>query len=125
VARELAWLRSFLEELGIAVEGPIPVYQDNIGAQAWASGAKEGCREKRHVRNRYNYIQQEIQDGLIELRHIESRANPADGFTKPLPIDGFDRFLELLGMKSVAQAQSGRAGEASARLQGIEAPKSA
>ena len=77
--------------------GPIPVLEDNTGAIKWATndGMTSG---RRHVRVEYHYSVEEIRIGNIELRHIPSNNNPADGLTNPLTAKAFQRFVKQLGL---------------------------
>lgn len=96
-AKDCAWIRSFLEELGQMPPGPIPILEDNNGAIKWANstGISSG---RRHVRVEYNYVTQEVLDKNIVIQKVETRLNPADGLTKPLSNVAFNEFVERLGM---------------------------
>ncbi len=96
-AKDCAWIRSFLTELGEMPAGPIPILEDNTGAIKWA--ANDGMSSgRRHIRVQYHYIVQEIRDGNVFVRQIKSEDNPADGLTKPLRADLFRRFIKQLGL---------------------------
>ena len=96
-SKDCAWIRSFLTELGRMPPGPIPILEDNLGAIKWANddGMSSG---RRHVRVEYHYAVQEVRSGHIEVRHVPSGENPADGLTKPLDKRSFQRFVQQLGL---------------------------
>ena len=100
-AREAAWIREFLTELNLMPEGPIQLFGDNVGANAWAS-TSESSRKKRHIRVAYHYIEQEVRDGHIAVRYIRSEDNIADGLTKPLNNSAFQRIIRKSGMTDEA-----------------------
>jgi hypothetical protein len=96
-AAEAAWIRNFLEELRLMPRGPITILEDNTGAISWAYDPTIRKR-RRHVHVAYNYVRQEIEDGHIEMRYVESAQNSADGFTKPLSGPDHLKFVKMLGM---------------------------
>ena len=75
----------------------IPLFGDNIAAEDWAS---KNCVPKRakHLSVRYFFIQEHIQNGEIMTAHVNSSENRADGFTKPLPREKFDKFRKSIGV---------------------------
>ncbi|KAI0995048.1 hypothetical protein K3495_g13133, partial [Podosphaera aphanis] len=81
-AKDCAWIRSFLTELGEMSAGPIPILEDNTGAIKWAAnnGMSSG---RRHIRVQYHYIKQEVRDGNVYVRQIKSEDNP--GTLAPVP----------------------------------------
>lgn len=95
--KDCAWIRIFLEDLGQMPPGPIPILEDNNGAIKWANstGISSG---RRHARVEYNYTTQEVLDKIIVKMKVETKLNPADGFTKPLNTAAFNEFVERLGM---------------------------
>ncbi|RYP46575.1 hypothetical protein DL769_011380 [Monosporascus sp. CRB-8-3] len=99
-ATEAASVRIFLEELGLMPKGPITVLEDNNGAKKWAEESAMS-RKKRHIRVEHHYIRQEVQEGRIKVKYVESAENPADGFTKPLDKTTHDKFVTNLGLESV------------------------
>ena len=66
-AKDCAWIRSFLSELGVMPDGPIPILEDNTGAIKWATsdGMTSG---RRHIPVNYHYIVQELRDLNIAIR---------------------------------------------------------
>ena len=53
------------------------------------------CRTK-HLRLAFNAVKDRVADGNIELNHVEGKENPADLFTKPLPLEDFTRHTDFL-----------------------------
>jgi hypothetical protein len=102
-AKEAAWLRQLLAELG---EGPaedrgvsISLEVDNQGALAIARNKMLGQRTK-HIDVRYHYLREQVQAGGLVLRYTPTEELIADGLTKPLVGALFERFRERLGVKA-------------------------
>ena len=99
-AREAAWIRGFLSELGvISEEATMPILNDNQGALAWSASTALN-RQKRHVRVRYHYVREEVEAGRIAIKYVPTGECAADGLTKPLPAEGHKQFLKLLNLRS-------------------------
>jgi hypothetical protein len=81
-ARETAWLRNLMREIG-ECPGNVDttVFHDNQGSIAWAEG---GMRRVKHVELKYHYTQDMIQMEQIRIEYVPSADNKADGLTKAL-----------------------------------------
>ena len=55
-------------------------------------------RRMKHVDIKYHWVRQAIEDGLIQVEYISTALMVADGLTKPLGPQKFNRFLTLIGM---------------------------
>jgi transposase InsO family protein len=96
-SRQLVWIRSLFEEIGIIL-APIPLCSDNQGSIFLASNpVQEKCIK--HIDIRYHYIREVIRAKKIELFFIEGSENPADLFTKNLGRIKFQKFREQLGLE--------------------------
>jgi hypothetical protein len=96
-SRQLVWIRSLFEEIGIIL-APIPLCGDNQGSIFLASNPVQEKRIK-HIDIRYHYIREVIRAKKIELFFIEGSENPADLFTKNLGRIKFQKFREQLGLE--------------------------
>ena len=96
-SRQLVWIRSLFEELGIQLM-PIPLCGDNQGSIFLASNPVQEKRIK-HIDLRYHYIREIIRSKKIELFFLEGAENPADLFTKNLGRIKFQKFREQLGLE--------------------------
>lgn len=109
-AKEAIWLSGLLEELHPSVANEIPalgapvyclvatvIYCDNQGAQALARNPTSHARSK-HIDIQHHFVRDKVQDGTIELRHVASNDQIADGLTKPLPKDKFLKFRYDIGL---------------------------
>lgn len=83
--KDIAYVKSTIEELGITVEFPIVVYEDNT---ACVQMVNEGAitRKTRHIAIRERLaIMAANEEKLIEVRKVKSAENLADVMTKCLP----------------------------------------
>ena len=116
-AKEAIWLSGLLNELdtpGMPInigEGLIafgtsePVYSlaatiiycDNQGAQALAKNPTNHSRMK-HMDIQHHFVREKVAEGQIQLEHVPTQDQIADGLTKPLPRDAFEKFRNALGL---------------------------
>ncbi|GJY44635.1 hypothetical protein Tco_0432848 [Tanacetum coccineum] len=86
---EAVWMRKFIDGLGGVMPSnkrPMEMLCDNEPALAIASdpiilkGAK-------HIKRKYQYIREVIQEGEIVLKKVHTDDNVANPFTKPMPLN--------------------------------------
>ena len=80
-ALEILYLRGLLAEMGFRQESPTVLYVDNSGAVELSRDLKS-CQRSRHVERRYLKIRELVAAGVIEVRAINTKDNPADLFRK-------------------------------------------
>ena len=80
-AKEIAWARRMLAELGHPQEGPTTIWEDNKAAIIHSEHATNHNRTK-HIDTRYHYLRQQVQVGEIKLRAIATDKREADILTK-------------------------------------------
>ena len=80
-----AWLRSFSGEIGFPIEGPIPLCLDNQAAIFLTVNPAVECWTK-HIDIWHHYIQEQYENKVVEPFQITGIENPADLFTKSLPV---------------------------------------
>ncbi|CAI5473200.1 unnamed protein product [Closterium sp. Yama58-4] len=96
-AQELRWLTYLLTDLGEQPRSPPVLYVDNKAAIALCEEHRLEHRTK-HIALRYFLARELQQRGQLRLRHVATRANTADIFTKALPSGDHQRFCTLLGL---------------------------
>jgi hypothetical protein len=100
-AKEIAWARSLLEELGCKQESATVLYEDNMSTIAIINS---DCNTKRtkHIDIRYNFIREKVQAKDIVMVHKPSPEMTSDILTKAL---GPKQYLHirpsLLGMSAL------------------------
>ena len=102
-AQEGIWLRRVMGELGFEQVGATDLAVDNEGAIALSENPQAHPRTK-HIRLRYHFIRQYVQEGVIKPYYVSTHKNIADIFTKNLPKD---KFLELRQAMGLTQRASG------------------
>jgi len=112
-ARQAAWLRQLLNDLGFRQDSPTMIYNDNTAAILLAKNPVNHDRAK-HIDIIYHHIRDELRQGKIDLSYIPSAQNLADALTKALPEASHSRLSAKLGMtrqKSVTWADQQRLDE--------------
>jgi hypothetical protein len=93
-AREVKHLVNLLEDLEES-QGPVPLFEDNESCISWTKG--RGKLEKRkHIDIKYHFIQDCVEDQLIEMKSIASTDQAADILTKGLAKEQFNHQLGML-----------------------------
>jgi hypothetical protein len=97
--RQAEWLRQFLDDLGMPVDGAIPILNDNRGAVLLSNHSHDHGTSK-HFEIRTGYLRQETQNNRIKIEHVGTTDNIADGLTKSVPTARHLMLSEKLGMSS-------------------------
>jgi hypothetical protein len=71
---------------------------DNRGAQALAHNPEFHAKAK-HIQLSMHFQREKVEKGLVELIHIATEEQAADGFTKPLAKAKFERWVGLLNLQ--------------------------
>ena len=95
--RQAAWLKSFSGEIGFPIEDPIPLCSDNQAAIFLMINPAVEHRTK-HIDIRHHYIREQYEEKVIEPFHIAGEENPADLFTKSLPVVKVEMFRSKIGL---------------------------
>lgn len=101
--KEAIWLRRLLSELlGIGDE-PLAtvIFGDNQGAIALTKNPQHHARTK-HIDLQHHFVREKVAEGLVKIEFTPTEEQIADGLTKPLPKDAFNRFRSLLGLRRVS-----------------------
>lgn len=89
--KELVWIYMLLKTIGIKIQKPIVVYEDN---RATIKVAENACAMKRskHIDIRHHFLREHIDNGLIKLVPVATAEQRADIMTKVLGRELFERF---------------------------------
>ncbi|PNY05352.1 hypothetical protein L195_g001799 [Trifolium pratense] len=52
----------------------------------------------KHIDVRYYFLRDLVKDGTLELKHCSTSDQIADAMTKPLKLESFTKFREMLGV---------------------------
>ena len=94
--QEAIWLRQ-LQELGVTESGPTLIYEDNQGAISMAKNPIFHKRTK-HEQIRYHLVREAIEQGTIALEYCRTNEMLADGFTKALAREQFEKLRAGIGL---------------------------
>ena len=101
VAKEAVWLREFLKELEVipSMHEPIKLYCDNNGAVANVKEPRNHCKGK-HKR-KFHWVREIVNRGDVLVDKIAFVNNIVNLFTKTLPAQSFEQYLEAMGLKAL------------------------
>ncbi len=124
VVKEAVWLKSLPDELNPSDACDLPenptkqqvsppltnhclyafkaiiIYCDNQGAVALGKNPESHARSK-HIDIQWHYQREKIEDGSVELKHVPTAEQIADGLTKPLTKEKFLIFRKALGLEEL------------------------
>lgn len=104
-ARESMYVSRLIKELGVTLdENKIIIECDNTQTirvvKAEIATLKTNLR---HVDIHNHWLRQEVQNGTIDVKYTQSAMMLADGLTKPLLNDAFDRFVKQLSLVDISE----------------------
>jgi hypothetical protein len=100
-AREQIHLSQLLHDFGLdsSLITPTTLYGDNNGSRALTKNPQFHDRAK-HIRVRYHFIRDLVNDGIITIPYIPTHDMIADIFTKSLPRKAFRQHRYSLALRS-------------------------
>ncbi len=100
ITRYVMWLRQHVDSLGMKMNAPTPVFEDNAGC---IEIAKNPTNHKgtRNLLTKFYFVRDEIGQS-ISLEQISTSENIADIFTKSLPASKFISFREQLCLHEIS-----------------------
>ena len=96
-AKEAAWIRIFLLEIGEAQSSPTHLMMDNQSAMALAKNPEFHSRTK-HIDVHYHFLHEKIAEEELALDYIPTGEQIADALTKGLPKQKFEVFVKGMGL---------------------------
>ncbi|SOV06168.1 uncharacterized protein UDID_19421 [Ustilago sp. UG-2017a] len=91
--REVLFLKQLLCSIGIATGTPT-VYSDNTGCIQVSKDPAQHWKLK-HIDTKYHFIRNNVQEGRVQIKYVDTTRNLADVLTKPI------------GRQAMQQARSG------------------
>ncbi|GJQ93035.1 hypothetical protein Tco_0004174 [Tanacetum coccineum] len=92
---QILWMCLQLTDYGFQFN-KIPLYCDNKSAIALCCNNVQHLRAK-HNDVRYHFINEQVENGIVELYFVRAEYQLADIFTKPLPRERFNFLIKKLG----------------------------
>ncbi|GJU06233.1 retrovirus-related pol polyprotein from transposon TNT 1-94 [Tanacetum coccineum] len=96
---QILWMRSLLKDYGFEFN-KVHLYCDNKSAIALCCNNVQHSSSK-HIDIRHHFIQEQVENGVVELYFVETNYSLADILTKALPREHFEFLLPRLEMKSM------------------------
>ncbi|GKF70343.1 hypothetical protein Tco_0203400 [Tanacetum coccineum] len=93
-------MRSQLTDYGFQLN-KIPLYYDNKSAIALCCNNVQHSRAK-HIDVHYHFIEEQVENGIVELYFVRMEYQLADIFIKPLPRERFNFLIEKLDMRRMS-----------------------
>ncbi|GKA15807.1 retrovirus-related pol polyprotein from transposon TNT 1-94 [Tanacetum coccineum] len=100
---QVMWMRSRLKDYGFNYN-KIPLYCDSQSAIAISCNPVQHSRSK-HIRTRYHFIKEQVENGIIELYFVRTEYQLADMFTEALPKERFKCLIRRIGMRCLTPAE--------------------
>jgi len=94
---EIMWI---LQELGVPSPRAARLWCDNLGAKYLSANPVFHARTK-HIEVDYHFVRERVSRKLLEIEHIASGDQIADGFTKPLTVRQMELFKNNLKLDSL------------------------
>lgn len=99
-AKEAVWLHGWLKEILREKQVAVVINCDNQGAIALAKNDQFHAKTK-HIDTQSKWVKEAVAAGTVELKYISTAEQLADGLTKPLARDPFQRFRRSIGVDLV------------------------
>ncbi|GJX17058.1 hypothetical protein Tco_0217890 [Tanacetum coccineum] len=97
---QILWMRSQLTDYGLGFN-KIPMYCDNKSVIAICCNNVQHSRSK-HIDIRYQFIKEQVENGVVELYFVNTKYQLADIFTKALCRGKIAFLSDKLGMKMMS-----------------------
>ena len=126
--KQIVWMRQLMLEVGLAetVAQPTLIYADNKTANQWANDEMI-TQGNQWILEAYHYVKDmgPSGEGIVTIKHVPTKLNLADVFTKGVPKEVLDRLAGyLLGRQDVRELireieQAEKTTEGNSALKGI------
>lgn len=97
-AKEIIWLTRMLNELSHLTEKP--VLQIDNQSTLRLIGNPEFHNRTKHIKVRFYYVREKVEDGEMDINHVTSDDQLADIMTKPFARARFERLREMIGVRA-------------------------
>ena len=93
--KELIWIYMLLKTMGLDVDNPCIVYEDNRSTIKIAENAT-ALRRTKHIDIRHHFLREHVDNGLIKLVAVGTADQRADILTKILGRELYERFRNII-----------------------------
>ena len=99
-AREIVWLRMLLQDIGMMLNSPSVVLEDNAAVK-WMSDTVGISDANKHIRVTYHWVRQCIQDGYLLIETLASKDKPSAALTKAPTKKNLEVMMSGSAMKKI------------------------
>jgi hypothetical protein len=101
-AKELLCWQRFFDHIDFSFDGGLVIQSDNRQTIRLLKAEEPLLTTRlRHVDIHQHWLRQEVQEGTIDVEWVSTSAMKADGLTKPLPRQAFERFTRQLNLVNI------------------------
>ena len=97
---EIMWIQTLLLEIGIQAPRKAKLWCDNMGAKYLSANPVFHARTK-HIEVDYHFVRERVARRLLDIEHVSTRDQVADGFTKPLVARQLELFKGNLNLEKI------------------------
>jgi len=97
---EIMWIQILLLEIGIQAPRKAKLWCDNMGAKYLSANPVFHARTK-HIEVDYHFVRERVAKRLLDIEHVSTRDQIADGFTKPLAARQLEIFKGNLNLEKI------------------------
>ena len=94
---EILLIKDLISNFNVEIKKPVNVYEDNSGAVIIAKYGNFTKRSK-YIEVHYHFVNENYEEGLIEIVKVSSEKNIADILTKALGRVRFEKLRSLLNL---------------------------
>ena len=98
---QAAWLKSISGEMGFPIKEPWPLCSDNQAVIF--SMINPAVEHTKHIDIWHHYIEEQYEERVIKPFHVIGIDNPADLFTKSLPVIKVEQFRSKIRLSYIVQ----------------------
>lgn len=82
LVKDILFLTDLLNDAGIQLAHPTLIFEDNVPTETLVTGRAQGMKKCKHFLMTIAYIREQVRNGLISLRHVDTSNNRADILSK-------------------------------------------
>ena len=98
--KEVKWLIQLLQEMGVSVARPVPIFSDNQAAISISSASAVPASRTKHIDLRHHHVRECVRDGSIAIQWVAGSEQLADVFTKGISKQQYKKLTDRIMTKS-------------------------
>jgi hypothetical protein len=88
-------MKQTLTNIQVEYDEPIPIYCDNTSTISISKNPMMHSKTK-HIPIKYHFLREQVAEKNIRVEYVGTKEQVTDIFTKPLPQESFEYFLQRL-----------------------------